>query len=99
MTHAVGWMRCDGRAAPQTLNEGDRRMNTTTRIFRRSLLLGAGSLALLLAGCGGMPSWMPSMPSWMGGSPGVHVDLSGSQEVPPVDVAGTGSGTITVATD
>jgi len=67
-------------------------MNTITRTLRRSLLLGAGSLALLLAGCG-------TMSSMMGGSRTVHVDLGGGQEVPPVVVDGTGSGDITVASD
>jgi hypothetical protein len=67
-------------------------MNSTKRTLRRSLCIGAGSLALLLAGCG-------SMPSWMGGGQAVHVDLGGSQEVPPVNVDGTGTGAITVASD
>jgi len=67
-------------------------MKTITRTLRRSLLLGAGSLALLVAGCG-------SMPSWMGGGQAVHVDLGGSQEVPAVSVDGIGTGTITVASD
>jgi hypothetical protein len=70
-------------------------MQAFTRILKRALWLGVPTAALLLAGC----ESMPSMPSWMGGSQGVHVDLGGSQEVPPVDVAGTGSGTITVASD
>lgn len=67
-------------------------MKPISRTLRRSLCIGAGSLALLLAGCG-------SMPSWMGGGQAVHVDLGGSQEVPPVSVDGTGSGTITVASN
>jgi hypothetical protein len=45
--------------------------------------------ALLLAGC-------ESMPSSSGGSQGISFDLGGSQEVPPVVVDGTGSGTIIV---
>jgi hypothetical protein len=64
-------------------------MNSTSRTLRRSLCIGAGSLALLLAGCGGM----------MMADKGVHVDLGGSQEVPAVSVDGTGSGTIMVASD
>lgn len=67
-------------------------MKPISRTLRRSLCIGAGSLALLLAGCG-------SMPSWMGGGQAVHVDLGGSQEVPAVDAEGTGTGTITVASD
>ncbi|HUJ85264.1 MAG TPA: CHRD domain-containing protein [Burkholderiales bacterium] len=58
--------------------------------LRRSLCIGAGSLALLLAGCGG---------AMMMANKGVHVDLGGSQEVPAVAVDGIGSGTILVADD
>lgn len=65
-------------------------MKGFTRTLRRSLLLAAGSFALLAAGCS-------SVPSWMGGGQAVHIDLGGGQEVPPVVVDGTGSGTITVA--
>lgn len=65
-------------------------MNSTTRTLRRSLCIGAGSLALLLAGCGG---------GIMMADKGVHVDLGGSQEVPAVSVDGTGSGTIMVDSD
>ena len=68
-------------------------MKTITCTLRRSLCIGAGSLALLLAGCGSMPSWMG------GGGKAVHVDLGGGQEVPAVLVDGTGSGTITVGSD
>ena len=68
-------------------------MKPNSRTLRSSLCIGAGSLALLLAGCGSMPSWMG------GGGQAVNVDLGGSQEVPPVDVEGTGTGTITVASD
>jgi hypothetical protein len=64
-------------------------MTTITCTLRRSLCIAAGSLALLLAGCGSM----------MMADKGVHVDLGGSQEVPPVSVDGTGSGTITVSSD
>lgn len=67
-------------------------MKPISRTLRRSLCIGAGSLALLVAGCS-------SMPSWMGGGQAVHVDLGGSQEVPPVLVDGTGTGTITVASN
>ncbi len=70
-------------------------MQAITRTLKRALWLGVPTAALLLAGC----ESMPSMPSWLGGEQGVHVDLGGSQEVPPVDVAGTGSGTIKVASD
>ncbi len=65
-------------------------MKATTRTLRRSLCIGAGSLALLLAGCGG---------GMMMADKGVHVDLGGGQEVPAVSVDGTGSGSIMVASD
>ena len=68
-------------------------MKTITRTLRRSLVLAAGSLALLVAGCSHVPSWMG------GGGQAVHVDLGGGQEVPPVVVDGTGTGTITIASD
>ena len=67
-------------------------MKSIPRTLRRSLLLAMGSLALLVAGCS-------SVPSWMGGGQAVHVDLGGGQEVPPVVVDGTGTGTITIASD
>ena len=67
-------------------------MKPISRTLRRSLCIGAGSLALLLAGCG-------SMPSWMGGGQTVHVDLGGSQEVPPESVDGTGTGTFVIDSD
>jgi hypothetical protein len=67
-------------------------MKPTSRTLRRSLCIGAGSLALLLAGCG-------SMPSWMGGGQTVHVDLGGGQEVPPESVEGTGTGTFVIDSD
>jgi hypothetical protein len=65
-------------------------MKTITCTLRRSLCIAAGSLALLLAGCGG---------EMMMANKGVHVDLGGGQEVPAVNVDGTGSGTIMVAED
>ena len=68
-------------------------MQAFTRILKRALWLGVPAAALLLAGC----ESMPAMPSWMGGGQTVHVDLGGSQEVPPVAVDGTGTGTIKVA--
>jgi CHRD domain len=92
-TPALG-RQCGGTAAlRKAITQGEGTMQAITGILKRALWLGVPTAALLLAGC----ESMPSMPSFMGGSAGVHVDLSGSQEVPPVDVPGTGSGTITVA--
>jgi CHRD domain len=56
----------------------------------------AGLMALLaalaLAGCASMPDWMP-------GSGAVKVSLSGAEEVPPVQVSGSGSGSFRLAKD
>ena len=67
-------------------------MKPISRTLRRSLCIGAGSLALLLAGCG-------SMPSWMGGGQAVHVDLGGVRDAPAVLVGGRGTVATTVAAD
>jgi hypothetical protein len=63
-------------------------MNALQQVVKRSLLAGIGAAALLVAGCAGMAS-----------SGGTMVTLSGSQEVPPVTTAASGSGTITVGAD
>jgi len=47
---------------------------------------------LALASCSSMPSWMP-------GSGAMKVNLSGAEEVPPVNTAAKGSGSIRVAKD
>jgi hypothetical protein len=54
----------------------------------QSICAGAGAAAILLAGCAGMSSEQE-----------VKVTLSGSQEVPPLSVPGSGSGTIMVNAD
>ena len=55
----------------------------------RKLLTGAAGIAaaLLISACASM------------GGGGLSVPLSGSQEVPPVNASGSGTGTITVAQD
>ena len=71
-------------------------MHALRRVLRRSLWLSSVSVAAFLAaGCAQqsdrqMSSAAPS---------GSNVMLSGSQEVPPVSTAATGSGTITVLMD
>ena len=70
-------------------------MQVYAQILKRALWLGVPAFALLLAGCESTPSTLSSM----GGEPGVQVDLGGSQEVPPVSVPGSASGTITVSSD
>lgn len=59
-----------------------------TKLLKAALL---GS-ALALAGCQHMPDWMP-------GSGATKVKLSGAEEVPPVSVPGSGSGSFRVAED
>ena len=47
---------------------------------------------VLAAGCKSMPDWMP-------GSGAIRVNLSGAEEVPPLSVPGSGSGSFRVADD
>ena len=66
-------------------------MHPLRRIVRRAFWTsGMGAAALLAAGCAQMSSPAPS---------GANVMLNGSQEVPPVSTAATGSGTIRVLMD
>jgi hypothetical protein len=58
------------------------------------LLLGLA--AAVLASCSSVQGVMPD---WMPGSGAIKVSLSGSEEVPPVTVPGTGSGSFRVADD
>ena len=64
-------------------------MNGLRQAVKRSLWMGFGAAALLVAGCA-------SGGSSGGGTP---VTLSGSQEVPPVTTSASGSGTIMVGAD
>jgi CHRD domain-containing protein len=63
-------------------------MFQSTRNLRRALLLGAGAAALMLGACSYVPTSMYG--------DRVNVKLTGAQEVPPVDVAGSGSGYVAV---
>lgn len=56
--------------------------------IKRFVWAGAGAAAIVLAGCAGMSSHM-----------GVHVTLSGANEVPPVATSASGSGMIMVGGD
>jgi len=51
---------------------------------------------LALASCAGMRE---KLPDWMPGSGAIKVNLSGSEEVPPVSVPGSGSGSFRVSED
>jgi hypothetical protein len=52
----------------------------------------AVSAVLVLASCSSMPSWMP-------GSGAMKVNLTGAEEVPPVNTPAKGSGSFRVADD
>jgi hypothetical protein len=59
------------------------------KVIAKLILAGA---ALALAACSSMPDWMP-------GSGAIKVNLSGAEEVPPLNVPGSGSGSFRVADD
>jgi hypothetical protein len=52
--------------------------------------------AFALASCA---TYSDNMPSWMPGSSAVGVKLSGAEEVPPAQTAGSGSGSIRILED
>jgi hypothetical protein len=52
--------------------------------------------ALVLAGCAQVQG---TLPHWMPGSNAVGVKLSGAEEVPPLNVTGSGSGSFRLAED
>ena len=59
------------------------------KVIAKLILAGA---ALALSACSSMPDWMP-------GSGATKVNLSGAEEVPPLSVPGSGSGSFRVADD
>jgi CHRD domain len=67
-------------------------MSALRQFVQRSPWVAVGVAAILLAGCAKMKSGMSSGSS-------NSVTLSGSQEIPPVNSSGAGSGTIQVAAD
>jgi len=72
-------------------------MHALRAVVKRHLWLASVSAAALFAaGCA--PTSSPS-PSASPSASGANVVLSGSQEVPPVNTAATGGGTITVLMD
>jgi hypothetical protein len=58
--------------------------------------MAVGFVALALGACS---TYKDNMPSWMPGSSAVSVKLSGSEEVPPVNASGSGSGSLRIAED
>ena len=72
-------------------------MHALRRVVRRSLwLCSVSAAALLAAGCAEQSTQQQMATAAPSGS---NVMLSGSQEVPPVSTAATGTGTITVLMD
>ena len=59
------------------------------RLIAKLLLASA---ALALSACSSLPDWMP-------GSGAIMVNLSGAEEVPPLNVPGSGAGSVRVADD
>lgn len=64
--------------------------------MKRYLGLFAAIAALALAGCAQVQG---TLPHWIPGSNAVGVKLSGAEEVPPVNVTGSGSGSFRLAED
>jgi len=56
----------------------------------------AGFAVLALGACA---TYKDTMPAWMPGSSAVSVKLTGAEEVPPVNVQGSGSGSLRLAED
>lgn len=63
------------------------------KVIAKLALVGA---ALALSACSSMQSVMPD---WMPGSGAIKVTLSGAEEVPPLNIPGSGSGSFRVAED
>ena len=56
-------------------------------------------LALAVVTLGACSTYRENAPSWMPGSNAISVKLSGSEQVPPLSVPGSGSGAFRVAED
>ena len=61
--------------------------------------IGTAVLAFAALGLGGCATYKDNMPAWMPGSSAVSVKLTGAEEVPAVNVSGSGSGSFRVAED
>jgi len=65
--------------------------------MQNTLTRAAALIAILaLSACSGMRD---KMPDWMPGSGAMKVNLTGAEEVPPVQTSATGSGSFRVAED
>jgi hypothetical protein len=56
-------------------------------------------LVFALAALAGCAKVQEMMPAWMPGSGAISVNLTGAEEVPPLSVPGSGSGSLRVAED
>ena len=56
-------------------------------------------IAAVAAGLASCATYKDNAPSWLPGSNAVSVKLSGSEQVPPLNVSGSGSGSIRVGSD
>ena len=65
-------------------------------IAKLVLAIAAAAAVLSLSGCSTVQGVMPD---WMPGSGAINVSLSGSEQVPPLTVSGSGSGAFRVAED
>jgi len=56
-------------------------------------------IALAITALTGCQTYRDNVPAWMPGSGAISVKLSGAEEVPPVSIPGSGSGSFRVAED
>jgi hypothetical protein len=62
-------------------------------------LIAKLSLVVVVAALAGCSTYSNNAPSWMPGSNAIKVNLTGTEEVPPLSVSGSGEGTFRVAED
>jgi hypothetical protein len=62
-------------------------------------LIAKLSLVVAVAALAGCSTYQNMAPDWMPGSGAIKVSLTGQEEVPPLSVSGTGSGSFRVAED
>jgi CHRD domain len=71
-------------------------MSMNKTIAKQVLAIAAAATIPLLAACSSVQGVMPD---WMPGSGAIKVTLTGAEEVPPLSVPGSGSGSFRVAED
>ena len=62
-------------------------------------LIAKLSLVVAVAALAGCSTYQNMAPDWMPGSGAIKVSLTGTEEVPPLTVSGSGSGSFRVAED